>query len=79
MGVDGLVLGELELAQHTTTYTLVYFHIQNELCVASGPGVDMKDSTRIIGERQFEAAKVHMEPLVTLDVHLFKLLAAQKI
>eukprot|EP00731_Ephydatia_muelleri_P030761 Em0022g275a len=30
---------------------------RNELCVAFGPGVDMKDSTRIIGERQFEAAK----------------------
>ena len=29
-------------------------HSQNELCVASGPGVDMVDSTRIIGQKQFQ-------------------------
>eukprot|EP00731_Ephydatia_muelleri_P030762 Em0022g276a len=30
---------------------------KNEKCIAFGPGVDMMDSTRIIGERQFEAGK----------------------
>ncbi|XP_065187149.1 uncharacterized protein LOC135817810 [Sycon ciliatum] len=30
---------------------------RTELCAASGPGVDMTDSTRIIGERQFVKAK----------------------
>ena len=33
-------------------------YLQNEQCIAFGPGVDMMDSTRIIGERQFEAGKV---------------------
>lgn len=31
---------------------------QNELCVAFGPGRDMFDSTRIIGERQYSLGKV---------------------
>ncbi|KAJ6216343.1 hypothetical protein RDWZM_007500 [Blomia tropicalis] len=30
---------------------------KNELCVASGPGKDMFESTKIIGERQYEKAK----------------------
>ena len=32
--------------------------VQNELCVAAGPGKDMFDSTRIIGEKQFSMGKV---------------------
>ena len=31
---------------------------QNEMCVAFGPGNDMFDSTRIIGEKQYNAGKV---------------------
>ena len=31
---------------------------QTELCVAPGPGVDIFDSTRIIGEKQYTAGKV---------------------
>ena len=31
---------------------------QNELCIASGPGKDMFDSTRIIATKQFEMGKV---------------------
>lgn len=30
----------------------------NELCVASGPGEDMKESTRIIAQRLFDKAYV---------------------
>ena len=36
----------------------LYIMLQNQLCVASGPGEDMFDSTRIIGEKQFSAGKV---------------------
>ena len=36
----------------------VHTLFQNELCVAAGPGVDMFDSTRIIGEKQFTKGKV---------------------
>ncbi len=38
------------------SFTFVYS--QTELCVAPGPGKDMFDSTRIIGERQYNAGKV---------------------
>lgn len=38
------------------THTFTW--LQNELCVAAGPGVDMFDSTRIIGEKQFTKGKV---------------------
>ena len=31
--------------------------MQNELCVASGPGNDMFESTQIIGFRQYSKAK----------------------
>ena len=39
--------------------------MQNEKCVAFGPGVDMFDSTRIIGEKQFNMGKV------SLHIHLW--------
>lgn len=32
--------------------------LQNEMCVAFGPGKDMFDSTRIIGEKQYSLGKV---------------------
>lgn len=35
-----------------------HFFLQNELCVAFGPGKDMFDSTRIIGEKQYSLGKV---------------------
>ena len=38
------------------THTFTW--LQNELCVAAGPGVDMFDSTRIIGGKQFTKGKV---------------------
>ena len=37
---------------------LVTLCIQDELCIAFGPGVDMVDSTRIIGENQYYFARV---------------------
>lgn len=39
----------------------IYFlhtHIQNELCVAAGPGKDMVESTKIIATKQYETGKV---------------------
>ena len=35
-----------------------YTHVQVQNCIAFGPGVDMFDSTRIIGENQFHLARV---------------------
>ena len=32
--------------------------VQNEMCVAFGPGNDMFESTRIIGEKQYSLGKV---------------------
>lgn len=40
---------------------------QNEDCIASGPGKDMFDSTRIIGEMQFNKAKVCCICICTLS------------
>ena len=37
---------------------LHYFIFQNEFCVASGPGKDMFESTKIIGKNQFNKALV---------------------
>ena len=36
----------------------VFRFVQNEMCVAFGPGKDMFDSTRIIGEKQYSLGKV---------------------
>ena len=41
-----------------TLWLMVLLSIQTELCVARGPGNDMFDSTRIIGEKQYNAGKV---------------------
>lgn len=35
-----------------------YIIIQNENCVASGPGKDMFESTWIIGQKQYDKGKV---------------------
>ena len=35
-------------------------NMQNELCVAAGPGKDMFDSTDIIGQKQFSKGMVSM-------------------
>ena len=35
-----------------------YCFVQNEKCIAFGPGKDMFDSTRIIGEKQYTLGKV---------------------
>lgn len=32
--------------------------LQNELCIAAGPGKDMFDSTMIIAQKQYEAGRV---------------------
>ena len=37
---------------------ILILFFQNEMCVAFGPGKDMFDSTRIIGERQYSLGKV---------------------
>lgn len=34
---------------------------RTQLCIAFGPGKDMVDSTRIIGDKQFQKAKVWLE------------------
>ena len=36
----------------------VCLSVQNELCVAPGPGKDMVESTQIIATKQYDAAKV---------------------
>ena len=36
----------------------LFLPVQAELCIAFGPGVDMVDSTRIIGENQYYFARV---------------------
>ena len=47
--------GKLLSRQRVKSACLVF---QNEKCVAFGPGKDMFESTKIIGENQFKAAKV---------------------
>ena len=42
---------------------------QNEDCIASGPGKDMFDSTRIIAEKQYNKGKVHFIHVITVIVH----------
>jgi hypothetical protein len=41
--------------------------LQNELCIASGPGKDMFDSTRIIGQNQFNKAIVRLITLICVE------------
>eukprot|EP00697_Spironema_sp_BW2_P003066 gnl/Spiro4/14098_TR7571_c0_g1_i1.p1 gnl/Spiro4/14098_TR7571_c0_g1~~gnl/Spiro4/14098_TR7571_c0_g1_i1.p1 ORF type:complete len:772 (+),score=231.04 gnl/Spiro4/14098_TR7571_c0_g1_i1:48-2363(+) len=38
---------------------------RTETCIAAGPGVDMRDSTRIIGEKQYQAARALFENATT--------------
>ena len=41
---------------------------QNELCIAFGPGKDMKDSTRIIATLQYEKAMVSHIVLIIQEI-----------
>lgn len=42
-------------------------HGRSDLCVASGPGRNMEESTEIIGRKQFDYANQMMEQLVEVD------------
>ena len=57
----------------SSVYWAVLIHIsiwfQNEDCIASGPGKDMFDSTRIIAEKQYNKGKVHFTHVITVIVH----------
>ena len=41
-----------------TKFLNAYVSFKEKFCIAFGPGKDMFDSTKIIGERQFEKGKV---------------------
>lgn len=40
---------------------------RTQLCIAFGPGKDMVESTRLIGEKQFRKARVISNPLKNLE------------
>ena len=57
---DGKVCANRE-GGSSTCDSVVHAHycfVQNEKCIAFGPGKDMFDSTRIIGEKQYTLGKV---------------------
>ena len=41
-----------------TKFLNAYVSFKEKFCIAFGPGKDMFDSTKIIGERQFQKGKV---------------------
>ena len=55
---DGKVCANQEGGSSTYDSVVHKCFVQNEKCIAFGPGKDMFDSTRIIGEKQYTLGKV---------------------